>query len=109
DTLSSLHSSRHPPPLPSFPTRRSSDLRLVIRAGETNLQTDIIGLGGERGFVLIRRLVRPTGGEELFREMLPQRHILRRLPQCFRSEEHTSELQSRGHLVCRLLLEKNKE
>src|SRR5437870_9795751 len=25
---------------------------------------------------------------------------------CLRSEEHTSELQSRGHLVCRLLLEK---
>src|SRR5207253_6019940 len=31
---------------------------------------------------------------------------------CFfhsRSEEHTSELQSRGHLVCRLLLEKKKK
>src|SRR2546422_1542642 len=27
----------------------------------------------------------------------------------FRSEEHTSELQSRLHLVCRLLLEKNKK
>src|SRR5690625_5952891 len=26
-----------------------------------------------------------------------------------RSEEHTSELQSRGHLVCRLLLEKRKK
>src|SRR5690625_6997629 len=26
-----------------------------------------------------------------------------------RSEEHTSELQSRGHLVCRLLLEKKKK
>src|SRR3989442_11935806 len=26
-----------------------------------------------------------------------------------RSEEHTSELQSRPHLVCRLLLEKKKE
>src|SRR5690625_5707357 len=26
-----------------------------------------------------------------------------------RSEEHTSELQSRGHLVCRLLLEKKSE
>src|SRR5690625_5826766 len=25
-----------------------------------------------------------------------------------RSEEHTSELQSRGHLVCRLMLEKKK-
>src|SRR5437870_13827856 len=30
-----------------------------------------------------------------------------RTPQ--RSEEHTSELQSRGHLVCRLLLEKKKK
>src|SRR5439155_18886867 len=27
---------------------------------------------------------------------------------CERSEEHTSELQSRGHLVCRLLLDKKK-
>src|SRR5690625_5518548 len=26
-----------------------------------------------------------------------------------RSEEHTSELQSRGHLVCRLLLEKKNQ
>src|SRR5690625_6695166 len=30
-------------------------------------------------------------------------------PPCERSEEHTSELQSRGHLVCRLLLEKKKK
>src|SRR5690625_6276243 len=29
-------------------------------------------------------------------------------PMPARSEEHTSELQSRGHLVCRLLLEKKK-
>src|SRR4051795_12593980 len=28
---------------------------------------------------------------------------------CARSEEHTSELQSHSHLVCRLLLEKKKE
>src|SRR5207253_6036080 len=35
-----------------------------------------------------------------------QRHF-RALPDR-RSEEHTSELQSRGHLVCRLLLEKKK-
>src|SRR5690625_5403405 len=32
------------------------------------------------------------------------------VPLCMkRSEEHTSELQSRGHLVCRLLLEKKKK
>src|SRR3712207_8581022 len=30
------------------------------------------------------------------------------LPRTVRSEEHTSELQSRQYLVCRLLLEKNK-
>src|SRR5690625_6715460 len=33
------------------------------------------------------------------------RHLLQNKK---RSEEHTSELQSRGHLVCRLLLEKKK-
>src|SRR2546425_10825472 len=30
-------------------------------------------------------------------------------PACYRSEEHTSELQSLAYLVCRLLLEKKKE
>src|SRR5437870_9053305 len=33
---------------------------------------------------------------------------VRRISSGARSEEHTSELQSRGHLVCRLLLEKKK-
>src|SRR3989442_11864677 len=32
-----------------------------------------------------------------------------RFNRAFRSEEHTSELQSRPHLVCRLLLEKKKK
>src|SRR5207253_5610505 len=36
--------------------------------------------------------------QELFQQGNPS-------PLEFRSEEHTSELQSRGHLVCRLLLE----
>src|SRR5437870_10885606 len=35
------------------------------------------------------------------------KQVTRLLPA--RSEEHTSELQSRGHLVCRLLLEKKKK
>src|SRR2546422_7066817 len=34
------------------------------------------------------------------------RESMRAMGPCFRSEEHTSELQSRLHLVCRLLLEK---
>src|SRR5439155_13769313 len=37
------------------------------------------------------------------------RLCLERLERTLRSEEHTSELQSRGHLVCRLLLEKKKK
>src|SRR2546429_3933084 len=45
--------------------------------------------------------------EKLYKEV---RHQLVMLPwySVFRSEEHTSELQSRLHLVCRLLLEKKK-
>src|SRR2546422_5246109 len=37
------------------------------------------------------------------------RHTSPRSPSVSRSEEHTSELQSRLHLVCRLLLEKKKK
>src|SRR5690625_7039793 len=44
------------------------------------------------------------GGEILINVLKPDDAI--RLPN--RSEEHTSELQSRGHLVFRLLLEKKK-
>src|SRR5437870_10709135 len=35
--------------------------------------------------------------------------LIARARTALRSEEHTSELQSRGHLVCRLLLEKKKK
>src|SRR3712207_7614212 len=37
------------------------------------------------------------------------RAISARIARCERSEEHTSELQSRQYLVCRLLLEKKKK
>src|SRR2546422_3428096 len=46
----------------------------------------------------------PTGP----REARPDGRLRRNPPPELRSEEHTSELQSRLHLVCRLLLEKNK-
>src|SRR5690625_4244103 len=42
----------------------------------------------------------------VFRRVGPVQASHRQIGQ--RSEEHTSELQSRGHLVCRLLLEKKK-
>src|SRR5439155_25587603 len=37
---------------------------------------------------------------------VPARDLIEGAREASRSEEHTSELQSRGHLVCRLLLEK---
>src|SRR5260370_3313996 len=47
---------------------------------------------------------------------IPQKHApdafpayFPHFPKCFRSEEHTSELQSHLNLVCRLLLEKKKK
>src|SRR5438876_6278217 len=42
------------------------------------------------------------------RDLRPQRPGRGRAPARLRSEEHTSELQSPVHLVCRLLLEKKK-
>src|SRR5687768_18251398 len=43
------------------------------------------------------------------REARAEREHVRTLRVVLRSEEHTSELQSRLHLVCRLLLEKKKK
>src|SRR3989442_15339577 len=43
------------------------------------------------------------------RRALALQTLLARPPSSSRSEEHTSELQSRPHLVCRLLLEKKKK
>src|SRR2546429_7174469 len=61
---------------------------------------------------LFRSLVRPRGGDFLYSaaELAVMLEDIRRSKQAgARSEEHTSELQSRLHLVCRLLLEKKKK
>src|SRR5436190_17237294 len=75
--------------LPSFPTRRSSDLRGRTRPG---------GASARRP----RRRLTPRGPRECPRGSPPGRG------RAIRSEEHTSELQSHSDLVCRLLLEKKK-
>src|SRR3712207_7105083 len=53
----------------------------------------------------------PSLGEKPYTSSVPRdlgtyAYFVRRM--CERSEEHTSELQSRQYLVCRLLLEKKK-
>src|SRR5690554_7679150 len=54
---------------------------------------------------LVEDKIRALGVAHLFDITLTE---IRRLGGQGRSEEHTSELQSRPHLVCRLLLEKKK-
>src|SRR5436305_7430589 len=74
---------QRPPKSTLFPTRRSSDL--VASDPRTHQRHTITpDVAGD----LRSRYVRRDG--------------------VTRSEEHTSELQSRPHLVCRLLLEKKK-
>src|SRR6478672_12368232 len=67
-------------------------------------------------FLMIRRPPRSTlfPYTTLFRTARPDRHsrgaaAWREYRRGRRSEEHTSELQSRSDLVCRLLLEKKKK
>src|SRR2546429_2368709 len=58
---------------------------------------------------LAARVVIEQGAEPRRRGELGLKHAATPLEQsALRSEEHTSELQSRLHLVCRLLLEKKK-
>src|SRR5271166_7022496 len=54
---------------------------------------------------LFRSYLRVAGYLPLYAATLTSRSATSSI----RSEEHTSELQSRGHLVCRLLLEKKKD
>src|SRR5438045_6794194 len=87
---------RHPH---SFPTRRSSDLEAT--GGQL-----LVNREGAREFLESQGVPFPPGASAHF---LPQssRLIVRNTIDN-RSEEHTSELQSLRHLVCRLLLEKKK-
>src|SRR5439155_27289158 len=100
--------TRYRPHHHSFPTRRSSDLELdgalrrVIREHSgTAIEGKLLGDGVLAVFTSARQAIEAalacarSGGDA----GLP-------LHLGLRSEEHTSELQSRGHLVCRLRLEK---
>src|SRR2546422_9724355 len=74
---------RRPPRSTLFPTRRSSDLGQRPRGSPRSCRTSVTG--------------EPTSATAAGNRSRD------------RSEEHTSELQSRLHLVCRLLLEKKKK
>src|SRR5262245_63288589 len=94
--------------LHSFPTRRSSDLLnlSLVASGfaqdknHKKKNSDVQNIGirdinkGSINFVSLEK------------EIALGRELARQAEQEVRSEEHTSELQSLRHLVCRLLLDK---
>src|SRR5207247_4522818 len=96
-----------PPDPPSFPTRRSSDLAELGRVGDCEidfalgrhsaLESHPVGLGHNISMAMLR---------EIKALLLRQCRLQIAGLADQRSEEHTSELQSRVDLVCRLLLEK---
>src|SRR5699024_12637418 len=85
--------------LHSFPTRRSSDLfRECLHLPSLILLHYLLMEQFHYQIYLLLKLVLP------YVEKRSQTHLV----VLVRSEEHTSELQSRFDLVCRLLLEKKK-
>src|SRR5207249_11459054 len=93
----------------SFPTRRSSDLRFFIfhRGGEPSANLE--NPGRERHGRRVSPAPATMTCGAVAREISPKRECPAKSPsKSPRSEEHTSELQSRFDLVCRLLLEKKK-
>src|SRR5690606_39526771 len=104
-----FYASYHNRELHSFPTRRSSDLRRIIHEIFRLPEPDRQALFRRGHFEFPSESVAPfrrqpgLGGTGCAAgEGRRGRFSL------VRSEEHTSELQSRENLVCRLLLEKKK-
>src|SRR2546422_5404658 len=87
---------RRPPRSTLFP------YTTLFRSRDRADARDATRLGGERAPRVPGAPAREPPG-------VPDRLVAARRAGLHRSEEHTSELQSRLHLVCRLLLEKKKK
>src|SRR5207253_7333926 len=95
--------------LRSFPTRRSSDLQVSGTFMPQKVRIALDAMGGDIGASVvvpgaaISLSRHPDSEFLLFGDRALIEPQLERHPALkARSEEHTSELQSRGHLVCRL-------
>src|SRR5207302_8879330 len=107
--ISFFHCTSHHRDLHSFPTRRSSDLtmRTAVRCPpavfmRARFVTCSMSFNDTR-MPETSIIIRTYNEEKHLPELIEVSGI-----RVSRSEEHTSELQSRENLVCRLLLEKKK-
>src|SRR5690625_6059522 len=82
----------------------SSEVLIVaLKGADAELQDKIFSNMSKRAAELLRDDLEVKGPVRLSEVESAQKEILT-IARRMRSEEHTSELQSRGHLVCRLLL-----
>src|SRR2546429_398431 len=93
---------RRPPRSTLFPYTTLFRSRWLVKKGRTNEAGDVLRLTGEENAEQeLREIVESIDAEHVTSDAL--------FTAKYRSEEHTSELQSRLHLVCRLLLEKQTD
>src|SRR4051794_41706211 len=92
-----------------FPTRRSSDLYPEITEMQARAIFEAAARVQKKGVKVLPEIMIPLVSH--INELKLQAEVVRRVAGevMERSEEHTSELQSPVHLVCRLLLEKKKK
>src|SRR5699024_12677495 len=101
--------SRHTPTSPSFPTRRSSDLvvpesvELEESKSEEVTVEEIDQLTGKKKIILKSKKPKPVDQPEISEVVSESVELEESKTEeiTVRSEEHTSELQSRFDLVCR--------
>src|SRR5207302_10923500 len=95
--------------LHSFPTRRSSDLK-ILREIDQQIADLITDMSDDDAVIVfsLHGMRSAAGVPWSLQELLCEKGFARtadwRAQSSRRSEEHTSELQSRENLVCRLLL-----
>src|SRR5690606_41453998 len=106
-SISFLSSHGYHPSLHSFPTRRSSDL-YGFAGREKNIAPERFDYTARYQDLKKQLLNLSKNFNSAFFESIEPNFIEIHYNDQFRSEEHTSELQSRENLVCRLLLEKKK-
>src|SRR5437899_7058640 len=96
--------TRHPLRSTLFPytTLFRSDIDRHVEAAQPIAEIPRIAIGGHDQ-------IRLRGDDPLQVRAAEAAHLRQLQPPGPRSEEHTSELQSLRHLVCRLLLEKKKK
>src|SRR2546422_6174115 len=92
----------------SVPSDTKQNLRFLRNSFGTSSRFLRFASGRVTVSILARRAARTFSFTPPIGRTLPRR-VISPVMATDRSEEHTSELQSRLHLVCRLLLEKKKQ